>query len=155
MDICATLCEAAGVAPPAGIDGVSFLPTILGAAQAEPDRELYFLLREGGPVFGGKTIEALIRGPWKLLQDRPFGPRELFNLERDPQETTDLAGRTPGVLRELDAALRMHVQYGGQVPWQPRDRAAAYPPRQTRHEARVPERRFHQREHPPAGSPDL
>ena len=95
MDIFATLCEAAGVKPPAGIDGVSFLPTLLGrpAPESPPDR--YFVLREGGPSFGGKTSNALIQGDWKLLQDRPFLPRELYNLRLDPQESTDLAAREP------------------------------------------------------------
>ncbi len=119
MDIFATLCEAAGVKPPAGIDGVSFLPTLLGQPQPESLPDRYFVLREGGPDFGGKTSNALIQGNWKLLQDRPFLPRELYNLGLDPQESNDLAARESKRFQTLDAAMRKHIQRGGQVPWQP------------------------------------
>ncbi len=68
--------------------------------------------------YGGKTIEALIRGDWKLVQDSPFGPRELYNLKHDPYETTNLAAQEPKILRDLVAALSLHIQRGGQVGWQ-------------------------------------
>lgn len=74
MDIFATFCEAAGVAAPREIDGASFLPTLLGQPQPDVTRDLYFVRREGGPAYGGKTIEALVQGEWKLLQDSPFAP---------------------------------------------------------------------------------
>jgi len=119
MDIFATALDVAGLQPPAGTDGVSFLPAMLGRADAEPKRDCYFVLREGGVLFGGKTIEALRRGDWKIVQDRPSTPLELYNLQRDPQETTDLAAKEKGVLRDLTAALRLQIQRGGAVPWQP------------------------------------
>jgi arylsulfatase A-like enzyme len=118
MDIFATSCEAADIKPPADIDGVSFLPTLLGEQQPETKRDLYFCRREGGPQYCGKTIEALIRGEWKLVLDSPFAPLELYNLKRDPRETTDLAAKEKPVLRELTAALRQQIQRGGAVPWQ-------------------------------------
>lgn len=118
MDVFATCCEAAGAQRPAGIDGESFLPTLLGQPQAPSERDLYFCRREGGPGYGGKTIEALIRGPWKLIQDSPFAPQELYNLADDPQETTDLAAKQKVVFRDLAAELRKHIQRGGEAPWQ-------------------------------------
>ncbi len=42
MDIFATCCELAGIAAPAGIDGVSFLPTMFGRPQPDGPRDLYF-----------------------------------------------------------------------------------------------------------------
>lgn len=118
MDIFATALEAAGIDRPAHIDGVSFLPTLRGEAQPEAERDLYFVRREGGPMYGGKTIEALRQGDWKLIQDSPFGPMELYNVAQDPQETTDLAAKQKPVLLRLNAALRRQVQRGGSVPWQ-------------------------------------
>jgi arylsulfatase A-like enzyme len=118
MDIFATSCELAGVNPSDGIDGVSFLPTLLGQAQPEQNRNIYFVRREGGMLYCGKTIEALIRGDWKLVLDSPFAPMELYNLKRDPQETTDLTAKEKVVLRDLAAALRKQIQRGGEVPWQ-------------------------------------
>jgi arylsulfatase A-like enzyme len=131
MDIFATFCEAAGVAAPREIDGASFLPTLLGQPQPDVTRDLYFVRREGGPAYGGKTIEALIQGEWKLLQDSPFAPLELYNLRRDPQETTDLAAKERRVFQTLAAALRAQVQRGGQVPWQ-----ASGPPAPDRQDSR-------------------
>ena len=127
MDIFATLCEVAAVRPPAGVDGVSFLPALLGEPPRETPPDRYFVLREGGPNFGGKTSNALIANQWKLLQDRPFLPWELYNLRLDPQETTDLAAKEPKRFQTLDAAMRKHIQRGGQVPWQPPVPAAPAP----------------------------
>ena len=118
MDIYATACEAAGVTP-GETDGVSFLPTLLGQAQPEAERGLYFVRREGGPQYCGKTIEALRQGEWKIVLDSPFAPLELFNVKRDPAETTDLAEKEKAIVRDLTAALRRHIQRGGSTSWQP------------------------------------
>ena len=58
-------------------------------------------------------------GEWKLLQDSPFAPQELYDLDADPMETTDLAGKNKKVFNDSSAALRRHIQRGGVVPWQP------------------------------------
>ena len=118
MDLFATIVDAAGGPTPKGIDGVSFLPTLLGQPQTDPARDLYFVRREGGQAYGGKTIECLIRGDWKLVQDNPFQPLELYNLKSDPRETTNLAAQEKKTFLELSAALRQRIQQGGQVPWQ-------------------------------------
>ena len=119
FDIFATCLEAAGVPAPQGMDAVSLLPVLRGQppASAQP-RELYFVRREGGPAYGGKSYEALIRGEWKLMQNDPYSPLELFNLKDDPQEAKDLAAKQPARVREMAAALSRHIQDGGVVPWQ-------------------------------------
>ena len=118
MDIFPTLLEAAGVEPPSTIDGVSFLPTLQDKPQSNPARDYYYVRREGGPQYGGKTIEAFQSGDWKLVQDSPFAPQELYHLADDPYETMDVAAKQKKTLLELGAALRRHVQRGGSVPWQ-------------------------------------
>jgi len=118
MDIFTTACAAAGVEPPANIDGTSFLSTLLGKPAETTDREYYFVRREGNNTYGGKTINAICRGDWKLLQDSPFQPLELYNLKTDSGETMNLADQERQKFNELAAALRKHVQRGGQVPWQ-------------------------------------
>ncbi len=122
MDIMATCCEAANVRSPAGLDAVSILSTLLGQSQPPAERDLYFVRREGGAGYGGKTIEALIRGEWKLLQDSPFAPLELYNLKNDPRETTNRAAQEKRIFTELSAALRVQMHRGGAVPWQPNNR---------------------------------
>ena len=54
-------------------------------------------------------------------------PWELYNLQADPRETTDLVAREKQVFLTLDAAMRRHIQQGGQVPWEPEDPAAGVP----------------------------
>jgi arylsulfatase A-like enzyme len=118
MDIFATACDAAGVRLPANVDGVSFLAELRG----EPSvghREFYFVRREGGAAYGGKTIDALRRGDWKLLQDGPFKPLELYDLRSNPQEANDMSTKNRKVFKELSAALQKQLQRAGSVPWQP------------------------------------
>jgi len=118
MDLFPTLLEAAGAAVPAGIDGVSVLPTWRGRSQPELRESWFFQRREGGTGFGGKTIEAVRMGDWKLLQNSPFGPQELYNLRTDPLEEKNVIDAERQVFAKLSAALRRQIQRGGAVPWQ-------------------------------------
>ena len=120
MDLFPTLLEAAGVQARHEIDGGSFLPTLLGKTQPPLRQYWFFRRREGGTRYGGKTIEAVRRGDWKLLQNSPFTPMELYNLRDDPQEQHNLIDKERKVFGELAAALRKEIQRYGQVPWQRR-----------------------------------
>jgi arylsulfatase A-like enzyme len=118
MDLFATACELAGVPTPSNIDAVSLAPILLDPSKSLPAREHYFVRREGGNQYQGKTIEALRRGDWKLIQNSPFAPLELYNLSNDPQESMNLADREKPMFNQLSASWRKHVQRGGQVSWQ-------------------------------------
>lgn len=117
FDVFPTLLELAGAERPPDLDAVSLVPVLRGQSQGEP-RDLYFVRREGGPRYLGKSYEALIRGNWKLLQNDPFSPLELYNLKTDPQEQHNVIQRHPAIARDLAAALRQQIQRGGGVPWQ-------------------------------------
>jgi len=119
FDLFPTFLEVAGAsaADPSALDAISLLPVMKGDV-IETSRDLYFVRREGGRAYGGKSYEALVRGEWKLLQNHPYGPLELYNLKNDPGETTDLAAKAPRVFNELSDALRLQIQRGGAVPWQ-------------------------------------
>ncbi len=119
MDILPTLLDAAGITLPGELDGRSFLPTLLGEIQPALRTQWLFTRREGGLRYGGKTIEAIREADWKLLQNSPFEPLELYNMSTDPYEQHNLAVENPAVVSRLDAALRLHLQRGGVVPWQP------------------------------------
>lgn len=118
MDVVPTLLAAAGIEPPADLDGVSFLPSLRGEEQPEADRDVFFIRREGGDRYCGHTIFAMRRGDWKLLRNDPFGPLELYNLRNDPLEQNNLLPQRRDVFQEMAPALRAHIQHGGQVPWQ-------------------------------------
>ena len=125
MDIYPTVCAAAGIAVDHQIDGRSLLPVLLDQPTTVADRDLFFHRREGGERYGGLTINAVRRGDWKLLQNSPFAPLELYNLKDDSREEHDLATKNRAKFRELSAALRVQVQRGGTVPWQPPSRRDA------------------------------
>ena len=118
MDIFPTLVEAAGGELSTNLDGRSFLDALDGEANDAPPRDLFFDRREGGLRYGGQTIFAMRRGPWKLLQNSPWEPLQLYNLESDPEETRDLSSRRPDIVKTLQAAVRRQVQRYGAVPWQ-------------------------------------
>lgn len=118
FDLFPTFIELAGGKPAADLDAVSLVP-VLEARPLEKARDLYFTRREGGNVYGGKSYEALIRGDWKLLQNNPYAPLELYNLKTDPQEKTNVIAANKQIAQELSDAIRLHQQRGGQTPWQP------------------------------------
>jgi len=72
-----------------------------------------------GDAAGPKSYEAIIRGDWKLLQNDPYSPLELYNLRDDPHERYNLAATHKKVVSELSTALRAHIQRGGATAWQP------------------------------------
>ena len=118
MDIFPTVAGAAGAKIAHAIDGRSFLPLLLGEDQPAFDRDLFFTRREGGERYMGECIWAMRRGNWKLVKNTPMTPWELFDLAKDPGETTDLSKGNRRKFRELAGAMRVHIQRGGAVPWQ-------------------------------------
>lgn len=121
FDLFPTFLELAGATAtdPAELDSVSLAPVLRGETlEHNPPRELYFVRREGGRSYGGKAYHALIRGEWKLLQNDPYSPLELYNLARDPGETTEMSKKAPRIFNEMQDALRARIQRAGSVPWQ-------------------------------------
>lgn len=118
MDIYPTLLQLAGVEIAHSIQGRSFLNTLLGKMEAEEERVIYFARREGGIAYGGKAYHAIRKGDWKLLQNSPYQPMELYNLKNDPQESQDLIKAEPEIFKELNNLLIQHIQEGGKTPWQ-------------------------------------
>ncbi len=47
-----------------------------------------------------------------------YAPLELYNLRTDPAEANNVIKQHAPIARELDVALRKHIQRGGAVPWQ-------------------------------------
>ncbi|WP_245802927.1 sulfatase-like hydrolase/transferase [Cyclobacterium lianum] len=118
MDIFPTLAEIAGVPLDPKVNGRSFLPTLFGEPVKEEKRPLYFVRREGGIRYGGKSYHALRLGDWKLLQNSPYEPMELYNLREDPGEEMNVIEENSEIYKQLNALLRFHIQEGGRTPWQ-------------------------------------
>ena len=91
------------------------------------DRDLYFHRREGNQRYQGLITNAMIRGDWKLIYNSPFAPLELYNLRTDPFEKVNQAAKNPAKFAELAKSLRIQIQRGGAVPWQPPVRTQVSP----------------------------
>ncbi|HBE71878.1 MAG TPA: N-acetylgalactosamine-6-sulfatase [Planctomycetaceae bacterium] len=90
-----TACELAGAETPEGIDGVSFVPTLMGAQQ--PSHEYLFWR------YGEKTAVRL--GDWKAVQLTSDGPLELYNLTDDIGEQNNVAEQNPDIIERVKASV--------------------------------------------------
>ena len=102
-DVLPTLAEVAGSRVPAGIDGISFLPVLLGKKQDEQHEYLYWEYPENG----GKV--AIRRGNWKAVRvdvsTDPDAPVMLFDLEKDPYEERDVSSEFPDIVEDMLALM--------------------------------------------------
>jgi arylsulfatase A-like enzyme len=117
FDLFPTFLELAGSESPTDLDAVSLVPILKGKS-LPASRELYFTRREGGIKYGGKSYEAIVYDGWKLLQNDPYSPLELYDLKNDPGETRNLIQTEKKRASDLEARLRKHIQRGGTTPWQ-------------------------------------
>jgi arylsulfatase A-like enzyme len=100
LDIMPTLISLAGVQAPADrpLDGVDLSPVLL-KRQPLRQRPLFWASLSNG----GNRSEAMRDGPWKLIVQHPKAAKgsfeneivELYRLDHDPSETTDLAEEQP------------------------------------------------------------
>ena len=93
---------------PGALDGVSFLPTLLGKnEQKEHDLYWAFFERKGG--------RAIRSGNWKLIQQPIQSDSRLYDLSADIGEENNLAGQHPKLVRELEA--KMDANYEPSERW--------------------------------------
>ena len=93
-----TILSIAGIDPPVDrpLDGIDLSPAIF-EQESLPPRPLYWAYLSNG----GKRSEAMRDGPWKLVVQHPRAGEgtyenetvELYRLDQDPGEQTDLASR--------------------------------------------------------------
>lgn len=102
-DIMPTLVAIAGLNSPHYTDGLSFLPTLLGKAKQQAQHPyLYWEFHE----LGGR--QAIRSGKWKAIRLNALTAHpvsELYDLEKDPRETTDLAAEHPDVVARLEGYM--------------------------------------------------
>ena len=99
-DFLPTACEIAGVEPPADIDGISYLPTLLGdPGQQRHHDYLYWASQEGETSIGVRM------GKWKLIRyrkDKPTGADwRLYDLEVDLPEKQDVAKQQQAIVETM------------------------------------------------------
>jgi arylsulfatase A-like enzyme len=116
MDFYPTLCKIADVEITHEIDGIDLLPGILNKEKKQIERMTFFMRRDGYDI-EGFCYYAARKGPYKLVQNRPFEKFQLFNIETDPQETTPLEENNEHFV-ELKFGLSQHIRKSGAIPWQ-------------------------------------
>jgi arylsulfatase A-like enzyme len=101
-DVAPTLCELTGAENLPDIDGISFLPTLLGTGRQEEHDHLYWEYHGGGGAL------AVRMGKWKALRrgvkKNPDAPVEIYDLASDESESSDVAAQHPDLVakaREL------------------------------------------------------
>ena len=100
-DVLPTAAELAGAAPPDSVDGVSFLPTLLGEPARQQEHD--YLYWEYHGLCGGQ--QAVRMGKWKGVRlgihEAPDAPIRLYDLKEDIGEERNVAGKHPEVARQL------------------------------------------------------
>lgn len=109
-DLLPTIAEVTGAKPPAGIDGLSIVPELIGEkATGRKQAAHEYLYWE----INGWT--AIRQANWRAVRPRAAQSWELYDLSSDPSESKDLAAAQPEVLAKLtDLARQAHqpVQEG-------------------------------------------
>ena len=102
-DLVPTLAALCGLPTPEGVDGVSLAGHWL-KGEAAPVRDLHWHY----PHYSNQRARpgaAIRRGSRKLVEFFETGRRELFDVEKDPSESRNLAGDSPTEVEELATAL--------------------------------------------------
>ena len=95
-------------------DGLSMVPTLTGAAKAQKKHDyLYWEFLEKGGRRGVVTEK------WKALRldvdKNPNAPVQLYDLENDPSEMTDVAAQHPDVVKRMTAWIATAHQSGADL----------------------------------------
>ena len=97
--------------------GVTLRPALEGGTL--PPRPLYFEALGGSLIHGWSSIEGIREGRWKLIDSvKP----ELYDLERDPDETSNVFGveqERAGELEKELAELKLSITIGGATADEP------------------------------------
>jgi arylsulfatase A-like enzyme len=98
VDVLPTLLSLIGQPAPEKTSGVSLLPLMRG--ESLPKRPLYSEV-----TLGDETARAIVEFPWKLIHKFKAGTSELYNLETDPGEQTNLAETRADIKAPLEQRL--------------------------------------------------
>ena len=92
-DILPTLCQLIGETAPDDIDGVSFLPTLLGQSQNQKKHEYLYWELNGQ--------QAIRMGCWKAVRTKPNKKIEIYNLDNDIGEQHDISDKNSEIVEKM------------------------------------------------------
>jgi len=98
-DVMPTIADIVGIKTPDKIDGISFLPTLLGKSGQKIHQSMYWEFHENN----GR--QAVRKDDWKLVRYNVSIPEkittELYNLKTDLGEEHNVAAKNPKIVQEL------------------------------------------------------
>ena len=112
-DLCPTICALAKVAPPTTLDFQDISPVLF---EQKPLNRPLFWHQPHYMNQGGKPAGVAREGEWKLIEQYEDGSLELYNLAKDPSETTDLAAAEPARVAALRGKLEAWRRSVGAEP---------------------------------------
>lgn len=95
-DFLETAAELAGVPLQQPTDGISLVPLLMGR-QSEQRRHRYLYWENGS---FSPDAQALRMDQWYAYREHPHKPVQLYDLEKDPRCTTDVAGDHPEIVQQ-------------------------------------------------------
>ena len=102
-DFLPTVCVLADIQESYTSDGKSLVPTLTGKGKQLQHDHIYFEFHEGD------GSQAIRQGNWKAIvkaiKTKTPAPLELYDLEKDPSETTDLASKFPDKVTEMKTLM--------------------------------------------------
>ena len=103
-DVMPTLAEIVDTQIPEGIDGESFLPSLLGEKNQQKHEHLYWEHHSGG----GK--QAVRMDKWKALRlnvkGNPDAPIQLYDLSSDISESSNVSSDYPEIVKKIDTIMK-------------------------------------------------
>lgn len=102
-DVLPTLCQIAKTEIPEDIDGISFLPELLGEEEQVEHKFLYWEF----PSYHGQ--QAVRMGKWKAIRRDIFKGNmeiELYDLNEDIQEQNNIASKHPDIIKQVEMLMR-------------------------------------------------
>jgi len=132
-DLIATCAALAGEGLPddAAEDSYNILPVLLGTQPVDIPIRTYTLLKTGirrgpwkyldhqgcgGPTRGVHSYMNPLLKPYDLPEKEPDAPGQLYNLDDDPGETTNLYFKHPDIVNELKTQYELYIRSGRSAP---------------------------------------
>jgi len=99
-DFLPTAAALSGAKPPEKIDGLSFLPLLMGQSQTNRHDSFYWEFHERG------FQQALRAGNWKAVRPQTDQALELYDLKTDIGEKKNVAAEHPEVIAKMEQLLK-------------------------------------------------
>jgi arylsulfatase A-like enzyme len=109
-DFLPTAAEAAQAKPPQPLNGISFLPTLMGRVQTNHHDSLYWEFHERG------FQQAIRMGHWKVVRPQAGAALELYDLNTDPAEKNNVAVEHADVIAQAENYFRTARTESGEWP---------------------------------------